>query len=82
MIHADLTPQGLSLIVIIYLSLHTHLYIEKKNPMIEIPQEHIRENTPIVYTFYGHYNIDQTTEGPYLSYNYIILTPSPGVGNT
>ena len=47
--------------------------------MIKIPHEHIRQKFPIVYTFYGHYDIDRTTEGPSLSYNYVILTPSPGV---
>jgi len=49
--------------------------------MIKIPHEHIRENIPIVYTFYGRYNIDRMTEGPSLSYDYVILTLSPGVGD-
>jgi len=50
--------------------------------MIEILHEHIRESIPIVYTFYGCYDIDQMIEGPYFSYNYIILTWSPGVGDS
>ena len=47
--------------------------------MIKILHKHIRESIPIVYTFYGCYNIDWMTEGPYLSYNYVILRLSPGV---
>ena len=50
--------------------------------MIEIPHKYIRESIPIMYTFYGCYNIDRRTEGPYLSYNYVILTLSPGVGDS
>ena len=48
--------------------------------MIKILHEHIWQKFPIVYTFYGRYDIDRTTEGPSLSYDYVILTPSPGVG--
>jgi len=74
----------LSLIIIICFTLHNnymHTQIQKKNPITEILHEHIRESIPIVYTFYGRYNIDRTTEGPYLLYDYAILTLSPGVSN-
>jgi len=57
---------------------YTPIY-RRKTSMIEILQEHIREKIPIMYIFYGCYNIDQTIEGPYLSYNYVILTLSPGI---
>jgi len=50
--------------------------MQKRNPMIKIPLESI----PIMYTFYGCYDIDWMTEGPYLSYDYVILTLSPGIG--
>ena len=61
------------------LSLYTHPYTEKISQDWVHTHTHIRQKFPIVYTFSGCYNIDQTTEGPYLSYDYIILTPSPGV---
>ena len=41
----------------------------------------IREKSPTI-THLWVLDQNQATEGPYLSYDYVTLTPSPGVGDS